>query len=475
MRSLAVAALLAGSLEVIIQVRLIFRIRNLIDNDRSFFFRGQAAQVSNAAFGNDNVNVQGCMVDMAAERNYGADLAALGQGVGEEYGQVAVTCKVAGTANTVHQLGAANMGGVYVAVNVNFDCSVHGDNADTTCNFGAVGNFLRTEQQIFLIEIYVFIEFLLAFRRRSQGSAGSNPQFAGVDQVEHAVLNNFGVNGQVFEVGVNQAVDNSVGYRAYTRLQRQQVGRQTAFRNFLLQEVNQVLAHMFRIFVDFAQRTNFIGDVAGNYSYDLIQFAGDVRSADTVFRFFNRNWFTVRRIQRNIGVMHAFQAYRLGSVNFNDYFRSGSYIRGAVAHGSGGDQAYFAVAQVIDLADFNDSEIDLFAVSHEAITGHLCEMGQMNVGIANFAGVDSFTQGCIGLIRQAAVHAAGINHSSVNFRAYRCAGPNVNFKRSLFCFFSQSQRHSLRIAGRSKAADAEAVAVFNHFSSFFSSFKFANY
>ena len=232
---------------------------------------------------------------------------------------------------------------------------------------------------------------------------------------------------------------------------------------------------MFCVFVDFAQRTNFIGDVAGNYSNDLIQIAGDIRSTDAVFRSFNRNRFTVRRIQRNIGVMHAFQAYRLGGVNFYDYFRSSSYIGGAVAHGSGGNQANFAVAQVVDLADFNDSEINFLAVSHEAVTGHLCKMGQMNVGITNFAGVDSFTQGCIGLIRQAAVHAASFNHGSINFRTYGRAGPNINFERSLFCFFCQSQRHSLRITGRSKAADAEAVAVFNHFSSFFSSFKFANY
>ena len=63
MRGLAVAAFLACSLEVVVQVRLIFRVSDLINDDRSFFFRGQAAQVGNAAFGNDNVNVQGCMVD----------------------------------------------------------------------------------------------------------------------------------------------------------------------------------------------------------------------------------------------------------------------------------------------------------------------------------------------------------------------------------------------------------------------------
>ena len=93
MRSLAVAASFASSVEVIQQHRLIFRVSNLINDDRSFFFRSQATEVSNAAFGNDNVNVEGCMVDMAAERNNGADFAAFCQGVGEEYGEVTVTAK----------------------------------------------------------------------------------------------------------------------------------------------------------------------------------------------------------------------------------------------------------------------------------------------------------------------------------------------------------------------------------------------
>ena len=64
MRGLAVAASFASSVEIIQQQRLIFRVSNLIDDDRSFFFRGQATEVSNAAFGNDNVNVEGCMVDL---------------------------------------------------------------------------------------------------------------------------------------------------------------------------------------------------------------------------------------------------------------------------------------------------------------------------------------------------------------------------------------------------------------------------
>ena len=58
--------------------------------------------------------------------------------------------------------------------------------------------------------VKVFIEFFLAFRRRSQSGTGSNTEFAGIDEVEHTVLDNFGVNGEVFEVGVYKAVDNCV-------------------------------------------------------------------------------------------------------------------------------------------------------------------------------------------------------------------------------------------------------------------------
>ena len=391
---------------------------------------------------------------MAAERNYGRNLAAFCQGVGEEYGQVAVTSEVAGTTNAVHQLGAANMSGVYVTIDINFNSGVHCDYADTTSNFRAVGDFLRTEQQIFFVEIYVLIEFLLAFRRRSQSGTGSNAEFASVDQVEHTILNNFGVNGQVFEIGVNQTIDNCVSNGAYAGLQRQQVFRQTAFFNFVFQEVNEVSAHMFSVVVDFAQRTNDVRTVARNYCNDFFYFARNVGGTDAVFRSGDRNRLTIRGIQRNIGVMHAFQAYRLSGVNFNDNLFSASYIGRAVAHGSGRDQANHAIAEVVDFANFYDSNIRTGrTASHEAIANHLSHVRQMNISVFYFTSVDSFTHGAVGLIRQTTVNNASFNHCLVNFRTNRCASPNVNFERSFFALFSKSQRNSFRIARRGKTAD----------------------
>ena len=76
-RGLAVMAGYAGPFKVILQQGLVFGVGNLVDDDGCSFFRGQAAQVGNAPFGNDNVHIVFGAVDMGAEGNHGADLAAL--------------------------------------------------------------------------------------------------------------------------------------------------------------------------------------------------------------------------------------------------------------------------------------------------------------------------------------------------------------------------------------------------------------
>ena len=257
--------------------------------------------------------------------------------------------QVAGTANAVHQFGTADMSGVYVAVNINFDSGVHCDNANAACNFRAVGDFLRTENQVRFVMVKVFIEFFLAFRRRSQSGTGSNTEFAGIDEVEHTILDNFGVNGEVFEVGVNKAVDNSVSNGAYAGLQRKQVFRQAAFSNFFFEECYEVFAHVFSVFVDFAERTNLSvmsqGTTATILSSSQGMYGVPMRSSGLSIGIGLRYGGS----RGTLGVMHTFQTYRLAGVNFYDNFFSTCYIRGAVAHGSGRDKAYFAVAESLIL------------------------------------------------------------------------------------------------------------------------------
>ena len=410
---------------------------------------------------------------MAAERNYGRDSAAFCQGGGEEYGQEAVTSIVAGTADAVHDFGAADVSGVNVTIDVNFDSGVHSDNADTTSNFRAVSNFLRTEDDVFFVFFNVVVEFFEAFRRRGQCSTGANAEFASVDQVEHTVLDNFGVNGEVFEVGVNEAIDNCVSNGTYARLQRQQVFRQAASSNFSFEEFYQVFAHSLSVFVDSAERTNFVGDVASNNSNEFFEFAGDVRGANDGTGVNYRDGLTARRIQGNIGVMHAFESYRLSYVNFYDNLFSGLNEGRAVAHGSGRDQAYFAFAEVDNFANFYDCNVNVTTVFIETITGHLSNVGQVQVGIFYFTAVDSFTHIVVGLVGQTTVNY--VNQCRVHFGTYGCASPEVDFERSGFSSFSESQRNSFRVARRGKTRGTYVVAILYEFCSSFSRHNFASY
>ena len=115
-----------------------------------------------------------------------------------------------------------------MAVNIHFKSRVHADNADTTNNFTVVGDFLRTQNDLLVVFFDVVVETFQAFRRWRQGSTGNHVDLVFVDQLEHAVLDNFGVYGQVLELGFNEAMDNCVSNVAYARLQREQVFRKSA-------------------------------------------------------------------------------------------------------------------------------------------------------------------------------------------------------------------------------------------------------
>ena len=173
--------------------------------------------------------------------------------------------------------------------------------------------------------------------------------------------------------------------------------------------------------------------------------------------------------------MHTFQSNRLSYVYFNDNFFSALNIRRSVTHGSGRNQTNFTFAQVDDFANFNDCNINVATVSHEAITSHLSNMAQMQVSVFNLASVDSFTHIAVGLIRHTTVNDTSLSHCGIHFRTYGCAGPNVDFERSFFAFFSKSQRHSFRIARRSKTTGTYVVTIMYKFCSSFSRHNFASY
>ena len=114
MRGLAVAAGSACSFIVIHELVSEGRMSNIVDDNLCSFLRGQAANICNTLFGDEYMGIMFGVVNMGAHRNNCRNLAALCGAVAEEAGQECVAGEVAGAADTVHQLGAGYMGGVYV-------------------------------------------------------------------------------------------------------------------------------------------------------------------------------------------------------------------------------------------------------------------------------------------------------------------------------------------------------------------------
>ena len=91
MRGLAFAASCACSFIVVHELISEGRMSNVVDDDLCSFFRGQAANISDALFGNEYMGIMFGVVYMGAHRNNCGDLAALSGAVAEEAGQEAVT------------------------------------------------------------------------------------------------------------------------------------------------------------------------------------------------------------------------------------------------------------------------------------------------------------------------------------------------------------------------------------------------
>src|SRR5690606_35431697 len=113
--------------------------------------------------------------------------------------------EVARTADAVHYVRAEHVGGVHVAVNVGLDHAVQGNAAQTADDLRVVGDFLGTQQDAFAVVLHVAVEFLDAFGGQREAGGGGELDGAVLDQLQHAILDDFGVGGQALVATAGQA------------------------------------------------------------------------------------------------------------------------------------------------------------------------------------------------------------------------------------------------------------------------------
>lgn len=86
----------------------------------------------------------------------------------------------------------------------------------------------------FAVEVDVALELIVGLRAERKTGARGIAQYAGFEQVEHAVLDHLGERFQITEAALCQPRQHRIGNVAHARLQGQQVGRQPPARDFVL-------------------------------------------------------------------------------------------------------------------------------------------------------------------------------------------------------------------------------------------------
>ena len=425
--------------------------RAVVDDLEGTLTRAFAAQVGNALLRDDDVYIVCTVVNVRAERNDGRDLAALCLGLRVEDRDVGVACKVAAAADAVHHLRARDVRRVDVAVDVNLDRRVHRNDAETADDLGVVRDLLRTEHHDLLVLVDVLVEALEPLRRRRECRAGGKLQLARIGKVEHAVLDDLGVDLKVGEVGVHKARDNGVRHVADTRLQRKQSLRHAALGDFLLEEVDRKRTHFTRNVIDRREGTGLVRDVAGNDVFDLFERARDECRADAIARLRDGDRETVRRIERDVDVVHPDELHRLARVHLNDDHVCTLDERRRVADRGRGDDALLRDGDCL-----HESDVDL---AEEALARLLCHLREVHVDVVDLAGVDGVAQRRARLIRETLFDALRLGKRTVQLRPRRGTRPDVDLERILLHALGDGKRNRLRIAGRGKAARTDGHAV----------------
>ena len=206
-----------------------------------------------------------------------------------------------------------------------------------------------------------------------------------------------------------------------------------------------MLCHLLRILVNRCESTRVIFDVRCDDRSDLIWRARDVRRADAVICLHDRNREAIRRIHRDVDVVHALEIERLGDVDFDDDLVCALHIGSRVAERCRRDD----IAVFIDGAGFDDSNIEM---SEIAAARELRGFGKVQVEVINGTIVDFLAQHCIRLIRKALLDAVNLSECVVELRTRRCARPKVDGEGFLLHALHKGKRYSLCVSRSREAA-----------------------
>lgn len=357
-------------LKIILQNRLILRVRALVNNDPRSLPRTQAAHVCEPLLGDDDVEVVLSLVDVCAHGDDAGDACGVGFGrAGGRRVHDGVLCgaeEVCGAAEAIQHAGAHDAGGICVGVDVDFDGRVHSNNTQPSNNFGAVGHLLAAQEQLGRVAVPVFVEALEAVGGEADRGRGGEVEVARVEEVEEGVLEHFGPDFEVFEVcaaGLSNSLlsasrsiwksdkedgctygkssNNGIGNVSNARLERKQVLRQAAVADFMLQKFDEVARNSTRGVILWCIWLRLIWVITLDNSHHALGIDWDMRSTDAVLGRHDEIWLAARWQVSHGDVVESFERRCCGVYFDDDLVGHLDKLWGGADTGSGNDASIF--------------------------------------------------------------------------------------------------------------------------------------
>ena len=312
-------------LKVIQQYRPIIRMRRLFNNHPRPLPRTQSPHIRQPLLRHHDIEIMLRLVDMRA---HGHDAAharrirlARPRARRMHDAVLGGAQKVRRAPQTVEHARAHDAGRVRVGINVHLDGRVHADDAQPPDDLGRVRDLLRAQQQLRVVRVPVAVEALEALGREADAARGRKVEVAAVEEVEEGVLQHLGPDFQVAEVGaaVREAADDGVGDVADAGLDGEQVAREPAAVDFVLEELDQVVGDGARGGVFGRVGLGLVRVVGFDEGDDFFGVDGDVGGADAVLGRHDEVGFAVGWEVHHDDVVEAFEGWG-GGVDFDDDF-----------------------------------------------------------------------------------------------------------------------------------------------------------
>ena len=147
---------LLGKLQILSEHRTVIWMRTVFDNLLGTAQWTLATEIGYTLFGDNHIHIVLGTVHVTAHRNDGRDATVLGGTLCGEDRDVTIALVIAGTADTIHQLAAADMTGVFVAIDIALDGGVHGDDTQTADHLRRVRNLALADGEM-LLEVFNII------------------------------------------------------------------------------------------------------------------------------------------------------------------------------------------------------------------------------------------------------------------------------------------------------------------------------